>query len=141
TSLINLAASDHRGAAPLVDLSDLAARPLLAGAPAGMAPSMGGRGLGGPGLPPGPGLGVAFGPTGRQTTIGDLTGVVVGHGARRQPSDTTAERQPDRPPMASKVRSVSRRPAPPPWLIIAIILLTGLGTAVAIGLSGPSLDQ
>jgi serine/threonine-protein kinase len=153
TSLINMAATSDDGAAPLVDLDDLAASPNLSASgerrpaaegsprprPSGAAPA----------APAAPGLpGVSprasepdRGPR-RPVTVGDITGVLL-TAEDRLPAPKRSPSRPESIPPAARAPRPRRATSlfvRRPWIVLGVILLAGVATAVAVGLSGPTLD-
>jgi serine/threonine protein kinase len=139
TSMINMAASDHLGASPLVDWDDLAASAAVAASSASLAPlAEDSRIVTAAAL-----RATAAASAGeRERGRGDSTGVVVGRG----------EGRPSRPPSARPVPAAAPRPAPRPsrglplprgrgpWIVLGLIVVVGVVVALVIAMSGPSLD-
>jgi serine/threonine protein kinase len=157
TSLINMGGgADDAGAAPLVDFNDLARSPNLSGgAPAQPISDDDSHGyaFGSPGTPVprrdapgrietlGPDDGAPAAARSGQAAFArdDSTGIVVARGPRRDElgRSTAPVRPSTPPPTAAAAPSAGGRP----WLVLTVIFLVGIGTAVAIGLSGPTLPE
>jgi hypothetical protein len=127
TSMVNMAEARHAGAQPLVDLDTLSDVPQpSADASSVMIPA--------PAAPRGRSTGDAWP---RDTPP-------AGTPATATPAPAAAPaREPRRAvyPVARQAARSRAAPGRPAWPVIALILLAGVGIAVAIGMSGPDLQR
>jgi len=160
TSMINMTGVDHAGAQPLIDFDDLAQQPNLSRPPDPLAAPTSRR----PAPEPRPayqqpsasGLSHLARFDSEHDSFDDGTGVLVSPsrsaparpGGYPPPSSTDLVPRHDPsvilggagPSLRERIHS-ALAPAHRPWLLLALILLLGLGTAVIIGLSGPTVES
>ena len=146
TSLAALGISTGEGAQPLVDFDSFgASSPSSERKPRGSEPPPEKARVQ---MPTGKPLRPA--PTAASTTNADeYTGVVIVQGSGKKPATQSDESASDIPKISAKrKRGESAWDAPSemsqkaghPWLMLTLIVLLGVGTAVAVGLTGTQLD-